>query len=1454
MKEIPLTSIEQAFWYQQQLNPQDTSNNILRQLDFDTLLDETRLKQTLEAACEAQPQLRSIFYEQEDGAPVHGFDGKGYELRVFDTAQQSDLELYMYRPFIFDSDAMLRCALRQDAATSTSTLFVCLPHIVFDDASWAILRDLLAQYFHDKPAKTAVVAPAHTRPVRAASQKFWKEALDGAAMRIELPSEAGAASAEHSIGGQLELQIPASVSKDLGTLATQWRITPTVMYASLCALLMYKLSGQHDVVIGTSATVRSEATMQNIGAFMNVMPCRYTIDSSRAFADFARANQKQLWSRLEHVDFSLIELAKDLQHGRQASATLYNLMFEYATEMPNTLPHCVNDMLLPNRHAKLDIIFNVHKRSSGEFLVIEYNNALFAKQDIEQFAGYFLELAQQLAADPSRTMGEYTILNAEEQQAVLALGSGKDEPLDERLLWQRFEETVRDYPESTAVTCDDTQLTYTQLNELVLSYAAAFHKAGVVRGEIVALYHKRSVEFLAAMLATWRLGGVYLPLEVKHPKDRIAAVLQQATPRLVVVDSDHVQVIDSKYTTFVTDKHTVAKTQPVLPSFSGALSDPTYVIFTSGSTGTPKGVVIRHDGFLNHLAMMIDELSIGVGSRIAQTASAAFDISVWQLVCAASVAGSVYIYDDETVIDATKFYQQLRADKVEVLEIVPSLLASYLDTEEAYPECSQYLRDVAIITTGEAITPGLVRKWFAHYPEKAMLNAYGPAEASDDTHFHTITPTDAVSNRPVPIGKSLTNVKTYVLDADFNICPQGVIGEIYISGIAVASGYFNDPGRTAEAFMSDPFDPTGKTRMYKTGDFGSWRPSGVLEYRGRRDSQVKIRGYRIELGEIERQLMTHEAVSEVAVIVWEQAGNKKLVGYFTAVGDIDELEAKAYLSSRLPAYMVPWRILRRDFMPRNSSGKIDRRQLLSITEESLEQAAAAPQSGTVEPASVDAVTDKIVKLWERELHTAVTPTTNFFDAGGDSLLSARVVAQLNKENIAVSIRDLLNHQTPAELAAYAKSDARPERKAVRIIHLARMPIQEDYLLHSARPNDGEVQAVLVPLPEGASYQAVNEALRDWISFHAALHESYPSRVTTIKKHVLVESDEPQFSTLDDVKSQIEDLRTTLSLASGHLLTGQLCTFEGKRQLLVVAHHYGFDVLSWPIVIPELQQAVAGKSVKKSTEYAAKSWWQGRAESLSDDVLQQETAYWSDTLELVNGGESGKKSVGQPAMFEQKTPLSATANLTLKKRGLDLQSVVVWALAQANAEVTSGQHFAFMIESTVRTVDRTGDTAGAVGWMAYLYPHVIAASTDSPKIAIRTVKRGLNEVPADGVNYGILRYLLPQKQITTKVEPVWTVSYVGSAFTADDYTVVRTPAYKKDMFVEVDIVHTDTELVLQVAHNLPAESLRQVQRIAERAIELAGEFLRPADTKEQVAYDLTSVSQDRLADILKRVQK
>lgn len=1452
MKEMALTSIEQAFWYQQQLNPQDTSNNILRQLDFDIQLDEASLRKTLLAACETQPQLRSVFYEQEDGVPVHGFDGKGFELCVFDTTQQPELDAFIHRPFAFDTDAMLRCALRLNTQTNTSTLFVCLPHIVFDDASWAILANLLTYYFEDTPklAKPAAL-PKHTSQINVANQRFWKEALDGAAMRVELPSEM-VATADTNIGAQMEVQVPDSVSKSIHALAKQWRVTPTVMYASLCALLMYKLSGQNDVVMGTSATVRTAETMPLIGAFMNVLPCRYTIDGTQTFETFARNNQKGLWSRLEHADFSLIELAKDLQHGRQASATLYNIMFEYAAEVSSGLPHCVSDVLLPNRHAKLDTIFNIHKRGDDEFLLIEYNAILFGEQDVAGFASYFLQLAQQLTKNPAGTLGTYTILSDEEQQAVLAMGSGKDEPLDQRLLWQRFEETVNDYAESTAVVCDGRQLTYAQLNELVLSYASAFHAAGLVRGNIVALYHKRSIEFLAAMLATWRLGGVYLPLEVKHPKDRIGAVLKQAQPTIVVVESGQVKAIDPKFKTFVTDKHKLNKDTGKLPAFAGELSDPTYVIFTSGSTGTPKGVVIRHDGFLNHLAMMIEELSIGVGSRIAQTASAAFDISVWQLVCGASVAGSTYIYDDETVIDATKFYQQLRADKVEVLEIVPSLLASYLDTEEAYPEYGQYLRDVAIITTGEAITPGLVRKWFAHYPEKAMLNAYGPAEASDDTHFHTIMPADAVSNRPVPIGKSLTNVKTYVLDADLNVCPQGVIGEIYISGIAVASGYFNDPERTAEAFMQDPFDATGKTRMYKTGDFGSWRPSGVLEYRGRRDSQVKIRGYRIELGEIERQLMTHEAVSEVAVIVWEHAGSKKLVGYFTAASDIDELEAKTYLSGRLPAYMVPWRLLRRDFMPRNSSGKIDRRQLLAMTESSLEHAApqAAAKKRETTEAEGDAV-DAIIKLWERELHTTVTPNTNFFDAGGDSLLSARVVAQLNKAGISVSIHDLLNHQTPAELVAYAKSATEAKTEAVRIIHLARMPIQEDYLQHSARPNDGEIQAVLSPLPAEATYQSVNEALRDWVSGHAALHESYPSRVTTIKQHIIAK-DEPEFKTLEEVKAHIEQLRAVLNLASGHLLTGQICTFGGTRHLLVVAHHYGFDVLSWPIVLDELQHYIAGKPIKKPTEYAAKAWWQARAETLGEDTLKQEATYWGEMLDRIT--KSVKATVGNPGMFEQRAPLSETTNLTLKKRGLDLQSVVLWALTQANAELAGQDNFSFMIESTARTVDRTGDIANAVGWLAYTYPHVITASTESPKNAIRAVKRSLNEVPNEGVNYGILRYLLPQEQITARSDPMWTISYVGSAFSTDDYAVVRTPAYKKDAFVEIDIVHTDTELALQTAHNLVGDTLALTERIVGRAAQLAGEFLQPADADLQVAYDLASVSKDRLSDILKRVQK
>ncbi|ASZ09481.1 non-ribosomal peptide synthetase [Chitinophaga pendula] len=452
------------------------------------------------------------------------------------------------------------------------------------------------------------------------------------------------------------------------------------------------------------------------------------------------------------------------------------------------------------------------------------------------------------------------------------------------------------------------------------------------------------------------------------------------------------------------DNVTQANT-PVLAS-----QDLAYIIYTSGSTGEQKGVMVEHAGMMNHLCGKIADLSLTAVERISQNASQSFDISIWQMFTALFLGGTTFIYDTSLLMRPESWMQQLRNDAVTVLEVVPSYLSEMLEIIDRkgpalIPASLKYL-----LVTGEVVKPQLINRWLQYYPQIAVVNAYGPTEASDDiTHFITQLP---VQTERVPVGRPLPNCRIYLLDAAGQLCPPGVKGEICVTGICTGRGYLNDPVKTAAAFISDPVNISNPYRIYRTGDIGRWLPDGNLEFFGRRDTQVKIRGYRIELEEIAFHLLQHLAVREAEILALPDAnGNYYLQAVVTPrQGQSLEIQdIRASLEERLPVYEVPEHYLVLDNMPLTDNGKIDRRKLMQLSANYRDTSYEAP---------VGQREQYLAEVWSLLLNKPVIGANdNFFDQGGHSLKATRLVAQVFKDTgITLDIRHVFQYPTIRQLA------------------------------------------------------------------------------------------------------------------------------------------------------------------------------------------------------------------------------------------------------------------------------------------------------------------------------------------------------------------------------------------------------------------------------------------------------
>ncbi|MFJ9632296.1 amino acid adenylation domain-containing protein [Streptomyces sp. NPDC091280] len=626
---------------------------------------------------------------------------------------------------------------------------------------------------------------------------------------------------------------------------------------------------------------------------------------------------------------------------------------------------------------------------TGRTLRLRYRTDVLDAEAAARIAGYHLTVL----ADPKRT----SLLSEAEVRFQLEELAGPRRELPDRRVHELFEDMVAVCPDAVAAVRGERSWTYRELNSRANQLSRALLARGLTREGVVAVVMERTLDWMAAVLAVFKAGGVYLPVEPHFPADRVARVLERAGCELVLTEHGSDGSLDAPDRTLHVDEAYAEGHPDTNPGIEVTPGQLAYIYFTSGSTGEPKGAMCEHAGFVNHVFAKLDDLGIGAGQVVAQTAPQCFDISLWQLVCAPLVGGRTLLVEQDVILDVPRFVDTIEAGRVDVLQVVPSYLEAVLAELERAPRALPALRCVSV--TGEAVKKELVERWFAARPGVRLVNAYGLTETSDDTNHEVM---DRAPDGPrVPLGRPVGNVRVYVVDEDLVPVPLGAPGEIVFSGVCVGRGYVNDPERTAAAFTEDPYRPG--ERLYRSGDHGRWRPDGKLEFLGRRDSQVKIRGFRVEIGEIENALLRVDGVRDGAVVV---VRGTQLVAFCTGARPVEADAVRARLAEWLPAYMVPSVVHWRASLPLTANGKTDRRTLTGLAGD-LDAVGEGP--GT--PAE-----RRLAAAWAAVLGIPadrIGRQDHFFDRGGTSLAAVKLAVALDR---AISLKDVTRHPVLADLA------------------------------------------------------------------------------------------------------------------------------------------------------------------------------------------------------------------------------------------------------------------------------------------------------------------------------------------------------------------------------------------------------------------------------------------------------
>jgi amino acid adenylation domain-containing protein len=776
--------------------------------------------------------------------------------------------------------------------------------------------------------------------------------------------------------------IPADLATTLRGLAAELSVPLSSVVLAAHAKVIAALTGEQQVTAGYAT-----------GPGGPVLPCVLAVGPG-SWRSLLLAASRSETALLAHRDFNLAALRCELDLTGPRSETVLDPAGGDGEVTDDTVIF-----------ASLQ-----QERDGGLVLRLRYRTDVLDSGSAARIAGYHRTALALLAEDPDADHDRQTLLSEEERRYQLDGLAGPRRDLPDRRAHELFEGQVEVRPEAIAVTYGDQAWTYAELNARANRLGRALLARGLCREEVVAVVTERNLDWAAAVLGVLKAGGAYLPIDPRFPAERIAATLSRAGCRLVLTEPGSAAILDAA----------VASLPGIEPLFAGdAYAEQfsgenlavrvtpgqlAYIYFTSGSTGEPKGAMCEHAGLLNHLFAKIADLEIGQDAVVAQTAPQCFDISLWQLVSALLTGGRTALVEQDVILDARRFVDQITRDQVTTLQVVPSYLEAVLADLERSPRELPHLRYVSV--TGEALKAEIAQRWFAAQPRIKLVNAYGLTETSDDTN-HEIMDRAPEGGR-VPLGRPVSNVHAYVVDEHLALVPLGAPGEIVFSGICVGRGYINDPERTRQAFTADPH--RRGQRLYRAGDYGCWRPDGKLEYLGRRDSQVKISGFRIEIGEIENTLLRYPRVRDGAVVVMQRPGQpNRLVAFYTSAHPLEADALRDHLARSLPAYMVPAAFYWRPVLPLTANSKIDRKALTAQAAEggADQETSEAPRTPTER---------RLAAAWAKVLGIPgdqIGRQDNFFDRGGTSLSAVKLAITLDR---AVSLQDLMHQPVLADLA------------------------------------------------------------------------------------------------------------------------------------------------------------------------------------------------------------------------------------------------------------------------------------------------------------------------------------------------------------------------------------------------------------------------------------------------------
>ncbi|MFJ8311767.1 MULTISPECIES: amino acid adenylation domain-containing protein, partial [unclassified Streptomyces] len=1109
---LPLSPLQKGLLFQAELDSQHTDSYLMQVvLDIEGPFDAETFRAAADALLVRHAGLRVCFPatpEQEEHAQTVAARARTPWTDVDLTALTDEAERTAETDRLTDADwergfdltaaPLLRFTALRLPGERVRLLWT-LHHLLVDGWSMGVLaRELFTLYAAGADPSALPPAPPYRDYFEwladqdaEAARAVWRTALDGITEPTRLAAEDRDDAPQLPEAVSYELTEPLTAR--LTSFAREHGVTLNTVLQACWAVVLGRRTGRSDVVFGAVSSARPPelpGVDGMVGLFMNMLPVRVELDPAQPFAELVRQVHAQQTELLEHHHLGLSEVQRAVGVSDLIDTVLsfQNQPRADLTELNALVPglRLTNGTTRLAAERGLGVLVYPGRRLA---LSVQYRPAAYERQAVEAALDQLVQAVRTLLSSPGTPLGALGLHQSAEFERVVRQWGGHASDAPDTVIPALFEAQVAHAPGAVAVVDGDTEITYGELDCRANQLARLLLARGAGPERIVALALPDPVEMTVAVFAVLKSGAAYLPVDPKYPADRIAFMLADSAPSLLVTTEElATRLPEPGCEAVLVDRPATAAELAALPGHAPGDADrraaleprhPAYVIYTSGSTGRPKGVIVDHAGFAAMVASLISKFGADSGTRVLKFASFSFDASVWELSLALLTGGTLVVADEECRVPGRPLLDLLHRHRVNLAGLPPVVVG-------ALPDGSRLPEDLTLVVAGEACPPHVMERWSR---EVRMFNGYGPTEAvlastvSDQLHG---------AGHP-PIGRPTEAHHVYVLDEALRPVPAGVMGELYVGG-NLARGYLHRPALTAQRFVADPYGPEG-ARMYRTGDLASWLPDGQLHYTGRADDQVQLRGFRIELGEVEAELAAQPEVRQAAAVVrGEGDRGDRLVAYVVPVtpGAADPDLLRERLARSLPEYMVPTAIVFLDELPLTPQGKLDRRALPDAEEEARAPRGRGPRT-PVEEILCGIFADVLGK-------DGVGIDDDFFTIGGDSLLGTRVVSRIRTAlSVELPIRTMFEQRTVAGIAGQLGSDeaVRPAlRRAARGGDGEHLPVSFTqtrlWFLNRLDPDSAAENVSFVARLSGVlDVGALEGALGDVVSRHESLRTVFP---------------------------------------------------------------------------------------------------------------------------------------------------------------------------------------------------------------------------------------------------------------------------------------------------------------------------------------------------------------------------